>query len=250
MLLALLRPKVMLLLMGACLLSACSTVQQTQSTPETDPWEGMNRAVFKFNDTLDGYLLKPTAKGYRAITPDLVETGFTNFFSNLFEIRNVVNDVLQWKWGHASNNTGRFLVNSTLGIGGFFDVASHMSLEKLDDEDFGQTLAHWGVNDGPYFVIPFLGPSTVRDTAGLPLDWQLSPISYIDHVPTRNTTQAFKFVVDRANLLNAEEFVSGDRYTFIREAYLQRRTYLINDGVSDDEFGGDDFGSDFDDFEE
>ena len=227
-------------------LLAVSGGAYAQEAKEQDPWEGFNRAMFTFNDTLDGYVLKPVAKGYKAVTPDFAEKGVSNFFGNLLEIRNVLNDVLQWKWGQAGNDSGRFLINTTLGIGGLFDVAKHMKLPKSEGEDFGQTLAVWGLGSGPYLVLPFLGPSSVRDGAGLPLDWSADPISYIDHVPTRNSTRAFKFVVDRADLLTAEEFISGDRYIFIREAYLQRRNYLINDGEIDDPFAADPFSAGFD----
>lgn len=208
-----------------------------QESTDRDPWEGFNRAMFAFNNTMDGYVLKPVAKGYKAVTPDFAERGVSNFFGNLLEIRNVLNDVLQWKWGQAGNDTGRFLINTTVGIGGIFDVARHMKLAKSDGEDFGQTLAVWGLDSGPYLVLPFLGPSTLRDGAGLPVDWGVDPISYIDHVPTRNSTRAFSYIVDRAEVLTAEEFISGDRYIFIREAYLQRRDYLIKDGEIDDPFG-------------
>ncbi len=210
----------------------------------TDPLEGYNRAMHGFNDTLDRYVLKPVAKGYRVVTPNPVENGVNNFFGNLLEIRNILNDVLQWKWKQAGNDTGRFLVNSTVGIAGIFDVAKYMNLEKSEGEDFGQTLATWGVGQGPYIVLPFLGPSNLRDTVGLPLDWVADPVGYIEHVPTRNSTRAFDYVVDRAAVLDAEKFVSGDRYTFLREAYTQRRNYLISDGAIEDDFGDGDFESD------
>jgi len=129
-----------------------------------------------------------------------------------------------------------------VGIVGFFDVAKHMAMPKSDGEDFGQTLAAWGVGQGPYLVLPFLGPSTVRDTAGLPADWWAGPSTHIDHVPTRNSVIAFNFIQVRADLLDVEDLVSGDKYLFFREAYLQRRDYLINDGEIEDDFG------DFEDF--
>lgn len=206
----------------------------------SDPWEGFNRKVHTFNEVADRWVLRPVARGYVKVTPDPVEQGVSNFFGNLLEVRNVLNDVLQWKWKQAGNDTGRFLINSTLGVAGVFDVARHMNLEQSDGEDFGQTLAVWGVKDGPFVVLPFLGPSTIRDTAGLPVDWMSHPIDEIDHVPTRNTVQALDFINTRAELLQAEAFVSGDRYVFLREAYLQRRNYLIKDGEVEDDFG--DFG--------
>lgn len=203
-----------------------------------DPWRGMNEVVFDFNDGLDYYFLKPVAKGYKFITPAPVETGVANAFSNLLEIRNILNDILQWKWAQAGNDTGRLLVNSTVGLAGFIDVAAMMDLDPSEGEDFGQTLAVWGVESGPYLVLPFLGPSTLRDGMSLPADWAAGPVGYIDHVPTRNVATGLGILSGRANLLKAEAFVSGDRYTFLRDAYLQRRNHLVNDGDIIDDFGG------------
>lgn len=203
-----------------------------------DPWQGVNEAVFDFNDGLDRYFFKPAAKGYKFVTPDPVEAGVANAFSNLLEIRNIINDVLQWKWGQAGNDTGRLLLNSTLGLGGFFDVAAMMDLDASEGEDFGQTLAVWGVDSGPYLVLPFLGPSTLRDGLALPADWASGPVGYIDHVPTRNTATGLGLLSGRANMLKAESFISGDRYTFVRDIYLQRRNHLVSDGEVVDDFGG------------
>ena len=230
--------------LGLCLAASVSGPLQASE----DPWEGFNRAMYTFNDKADSYLLKPAAKGYRAVTPDAVETSVANVFSNLTELRNVLNDALQWKWGQAGNDLGRFLINSTAGVVGLFDVAKYAGLEKSEGEDFGQTLAVWGVGQGPYVVLPFLGPSSLRDAAGLPLDFQTDPVSYIDHVPTRNSTRFTGLVSQRAGLLQSEELLSGDRYVFIRDAYLQRRDYLINDGAVEDDFGGDldgEYGEDY-----
>lgn len=218
----------------------CSSTPPTSSQ---DPWESFNRSIFVFNDTADRWVLKPVAVGYTKVTPDPVERGVSNFFSNLAEVRNVLNDLLQWKWGQAGNDFGRLLVNSTLGVAGFFDVARHMSLPRSEGEDFGQTLAVWGVGQGPYLVLPFLGPSNVRDTVGLPVDWAADPVTYIDDVATRNSVKALDYIEDRAALLDAEQLVSGDKYLFYREAYLQRRNYLIKDGEIEDDFGA--FGDDF-----
>lgn len=229
---------------SALVLALCLTLAQAVSAQEeqapVDPWEGLNRKVFAFNETADRWVLRPVAKGYRKITPDPVERGVSNFFSNLAEVRNVLNSVLQGKWKQAGNDTGRFLVNSTLGVAGIFDVARHMNLPRSEGEDFGQTLAVWGVPSGPYVVLPFLGPSNLRDTVGVPVDWVVNPMDEIDEVRVRNTLRAMSFVNVRAELLDAESFVSGDRYVFFREVYLQRRNYLINDGQVEDDF--DDFG--------
>ncbi len=234
--------RVALLVVVSLLFVGCAS---TQSTDPRDPWEGFNRSIFSFNDTAERWVLKPVAKGYTAVTPDPVEQGVSNFFSNLLELRNVLNDVLQWKWGQAGNDFGRFLINSTLGVAGIFDVARHLDLPKSDGEDFGQTLATWGVGSGPYLVLPFLGPSTVRDTVVLPVDWATDPVSYIDHVPTRNSVRALDFIDKSTLLLDVGGLVSGDKYIFYREGYLQNRNYLINDGEVedsfDDGFGDDDF---------
>lgn len=217
-----------------------------------DPLEPINRKVQAFNDTADRWVLKPVAKGYTKITPDPVEQGVSNFFGNLLEVRNILNDVLQWKWKQAGNDTGRLLINTTVGVAGIFDVARHLDLEKSEGEDFGQTLAVWGVGSGPYVVLPFFGPSNFRDTTGLPVDWVANPINEIDDISVRNSVKALEYIDKRAGLLKAEGFISGDRYVFMREAYLQRRKYLINDGqVQDDfddfgDFGDDDFGGDYD----
>lgn len=210
-----------------------------------DPWEGFNRGVYAFNEFGDRYVLKPVAKGYRAITPDPVEISMNNVFSNLGELRNILNDALQWKWEQAANDTGRLLVNSTIGLVGLFDVAQRMGLDESEGEDFGQTLAAWGVGQGPYLVLPFLGPSSLRDAGSLPVDWYTDPITYMDHTSSRNTARGTGLIVQRAALLDAEELISGDRYIFLRDAYLQRRDYLINDGVVEDDFG-DDFDEEYD----
>ena len=143
---------------------------------QVDPWERYNRVVFKFNDTLDRFTLKPLARGYRAITPQPVEIAIANAFDNLLEITNITNDILQWKWGQAANDSGRFVMNSTFGILGFFDVASHMGMPKSDGEDFGQTAAKWGSGQGHYLVLPFFGPSTFRDTLTLPANIYTYPV--------------------------------------------------------------------------
>jgi phospholipid-binding lipoprotein MlaA len=208
---------------------------------ETDPWEGMNRKVFAFNETVDRYFLKPVAKGYQWVTPEPVDKGITNVFNNLFEVINVINDLLQFKLGNAANDSGRFLINSTIGLAGVFDVATRMGLER-NEEDYGQTFAEWGMNSGPYLVLPLLGPSTPRDAIGLVPEFLTHPISYVDHVPTRNTLRGIEAIDTRADLLEAEKLIEGDRYVFIRDAYLQRREFLINDGDVTDSFGEDDFG--------
>ncbi len=202
---------------------------------EEDPFEGFNRVVFRFNDTLDTYALKPIAQGYQAVTPQIVEDGVHNVFGNIGEVRNLTHDLLQGKFHDAGVDTGRLLLNTTFGLLGFFDVASEMGLVR-NDEDFGQTLGTWGVGSGPYLVLPLMGPSTVRDgLAGVP-DGYLGPYPYMDHVPTRNVVRGVNVVDTRASLLKVERMVGGDKYVFVRNAYLQTREFRVRDGQVEDDF--------------
>ncbi len=238
------------LLAGLLLTAACASTSQSKTAatsapatetaqPNRDPWEGFNRKVFVFNDTIDRFFLKPVARTYRFVTPNPLETGVSNFFDNVGEVPNMLNNALQWKWRKAGNSTGRLVINTTVGIGGLFDVARYAGLAKQDPESFGQTLSVWGVNSGPYLVLPFLGPSTLTDTAGLPVDWYSNPIAYMHDDEWRRGLQALNVVQTRAGFLEAEKLISGEKYTFIREAYLQRREYLVQDGKVADDFGGD-----------
>lgn len=202
---------------------------------EQDPWEGVNRAIFTFNDKVDTYTLKPLAQGYQTITPNFLEDGISNIFSNLGDVVVLTNDLLQGKVRDAGIDTSRILFNSTFGVLGFFDVATPMGLQK-NDEDFGQTLGVWGLGSGPYVVLPLLGPSTVRDAAGRVPDSFLQPYPYMDHVPTRNVTRAVNVVDLRAGLLSAEKMITGDRYIFVRNAYLQNREFRTQDGQVEDDF--------------
>ncbi|MHC5352323.1 MlaA family lipoprotein [Metapseudomonas furukawaii] len=217
----------------ACLSLAVLPVAAAAS--EEDPWEGFNRAMFRFNDTLDTYALKPIAKGYQAVTPQFLEDGVHNVFNNIGDVGNLANDLFQLKLHNAGVDTGRLVFNTTFGLLGFFDVATPMGLQR-NDEDFGQTLGYWGVESGPYLVIPFLGPSTVRDAGGKIPDAFLEPYPYIGHVPTRNVTRAVDVVDTRASLLSAEKLISGDKYIFIRNAYLQNREFKVKDGEVEDDF--------------
>lgn len=202
---------------------------------EEDPWEGVNRAVFRFNDTVDTYTLKPLAQGYQKVTPDVIETGIGNVFSNLGDVVVLANDLLQGKIRDAGIDTSRVLFNSTFGVLGFFDVATRMGLHK-NDEDLGQTLGAWGLGSGPYVVLPLLGPSTVRDVGGRVGDGFLGPYRYINDVPVRNVTRGVDVVDTRAGLLSAERMITGDRYIFIRNAYLQNREFRTQDGQVEDDF--------------
>lgn len=224
-------------------------ITQSNINNNPDPWEGMNRKIYAFNDTADRWILKPAAKGYRWITPDPLETGISNVFSNLFEMTTIVNGLLQLKFLQAASDSGRFLLNSTVGLAGLFDVASSIGLEK-HNEDFGQTLGYWGVGSGPYIIVPFLGSYTLRSGTGSIIASQTTHYShYINHIPTRNQTFVAENIDRRAKLLSAEELISGDRYSFIRDAYLQQRDYLVNDGKVEDSFGEQDF-EDWEDWEE
>lgn len=230
------------LLLFICLiaLSGCSTLDHP--TDPNDPLESYNRGMFEFNDGVDRYVIKPVAQGYDAVTPGFVQKGINNFFSNLDDFVVIVNDLLQLKFGQLSSDTGRLLINSTIGLGGLIDWASDINMPK-HNEDFGQTLGYWGMPTGPYFVIPILGPSTIRDTGGLIADTaELDPIwrEVEDGLPAlpRESDKAqiitvVKAIDLRASLLKAEKILDEaalDKYTFIREAYLQRREYLVYDG--------------------
>lgn len=230
-------------------LSGCASQAQQEINPD-DPWEGFNRRVFVFNDTLDRYALKPIAQGYDVITPDPLQRGVGNFFSNLGEVRTIFNSLLQWKWANAGVSSGRFLLNSTLGLGGFLDPATELGW-NVNDEDFGQTLAAWGVGEGPYVVLPFLGGRTLRHAGGLPADMYTSPQHYIDDEMTRYGLYALELISFRASVLDQEQLIRGDRYSFLRDAYLQRRRFEVNDGDSgEDPFASDDFDFDDSDFAE
>ncbi|WP_110668550.1 VacJ family lipoprotein [Salinicola halophilus] len=236
---------------GACVAAALSGCASTgQDANPQDPWEGFNRGVYQFNDTLDRYALKPVAQGYDAVTPEPVQDGVGNFFSNLGEIRTAFNSVLQWEWANAGVSSGRFLINSTLGVAGLLDPASRMGLEE-NHEDFGQTLGVWGIDSGPYLVLPILGPSTVRDASGLPVDAYTYPVTYVEDDAWRFGLTFLRFVDLRADLLDQENLIQGDRYSFIRDAYLQRRQFEVTNGeVGEDPFANDDFEYSEDDFAE
>jgi phospholipid-binding lipoprotein MlaA len=197
----------------------------------------MNRAIFEFNEIVDDNVLKPIAKGYKYVTPDPVEVGISNFFSNLGEIGTITNDLLQLKFAQAGRDTMRFFLNSTLGIFGIFDVATPLGLSK-NKEDFGQTLGFWGVPDGPYLVLPFLGPSSFRDGPSMIVDYELSPVEQLHH-EERQVLQTLDIVDTRARLLRATKILdtaAKDKYIFIRESYLQKRESQVNDGNVKEEF--------------
>jgi phospholipid-binding lipoprotein MlaA len=232
--------KSVLLIAVLCGLSGCATTNK-------DPLEGVNRGIYKFNDVVDQYAMKPVAKAYKAVAPTPVRTGISNFFNNLGTLTTVVNDLLQLKFAQAFTDAGRFVINTTFGIAGFIDVASKDNFPK-HQEDFGQTLGHWGVGSGPYLVLPILGPSTVRDAGGLAFDTVTSdPITYLHNtgqIRAHNQVRLVQFLDKRTQLLDAKDLVddaSIDPYAFMRDAYLQRRASLVQDGIVPQELLQDEF---------
>ncbi|MDB9952798.1 VacJ family lipoprotein [Porticoccaceae bacterium] len=209
----------------------------SEEVEHSDRLESLNRSAFVFNETLDNIFLKPAAKVYKAAVPNPLEKGIVNVFSNLNEITNVFNDLLQGKFAQAGNDSGRFLINTTVGVGGLFDVAQRAGLDKSEGEDFGQTLAVWGVGSGPYLMLPLVGPSTLRDAPSKFFDSFANPLGYMDHVSTRNSMRGLDLLAMRADLLALDDVISGDRYLFVRDVYLQRREYLVSDGAIEDDFG-------------
>ncbi|MBL8398487.1 MAG: VacJ family lipoprotein [Candidatus Accumulibacter sp.] len=208
-------------------LTGCAT---TANNPK-DPFEGFNRAMFAVNEGIDA-VVKPVAKGYDAAAPLPVKVVIGNFFGNLWDLWTAANNLLQGKGQDAVSDVGRVLVNSTLGIGGAFDVASDMGLSK-HSEDFGQTLGRWGVGDGPYFYWPVIGPRTTRDTAGWLVDNFYDPVRRVDNIPLRNSLAGIRLIDTRASLLPSDKVVDEaafDRYNYIRDAYLQHRRNMIFDG--------------------
>ena len=233
-------------MLAGAMLSGCASQSQQAANP-VDPWEGFNRRVYAFNDVIDRYALKPVAQGYDFITPEPVQTGVGNFFSNLGEIGTTINSVLQWKWANAGVSSGRFLVNSTLGVAGLLDPATQMGL-TVNKEDFGQTLAVWGVDAGPYVVLPLLGGRTLRHAGAIPADIYTDPVTYVEDDTTRWGLRILELVDLRAGLLDQEKLIRGDRYIFLRDAYLQRRQFMISDGETGaDPFASGEFDFDIDD---
>ena len=218
--------------MGAVFtLNGCATTGA--DTDPLDPMESFNRGVYDFNKGVDTALLKPIAQGYQAVTPDFLNRAITNFFNNLGDVRNAVNNTLQFKLTAAAEDFGRLAVNSTLGVAGLIDLASGFGIER-HDEDFGQTLGHWGVETGPYLVLPFFGPSNFRDAGGLAVDAVfIDPVTQIGHHNTLEYSLLAARVVDRrADLLGAQAILSAaawDEYSFVRDSYLQRRTALVQE---------------------
>jgi phospholipid-binding lipoprotein MlaA len=214
---------------------------------EIDPWESMNRSIFAFNETLDKYLLKPVARGYQFIMPDPAQRSVTNFISNIYEFNTIFNSLLQGRPGNAFHSGGRFVVNTTVGLLGFFDVASRMELDHRP-ADFGQTLAVWGVDSGPFLMAPLIGPRTVRSLTGYFVDTYTSIPALQDDTQAAYIFWTVEVIDIRARLMKAEDLITGDRYIFIRDAYLQNRKAFINGGVVEDSFSDFEEGEDWEEF--
>lgn len=250
-------PRLVLLLLAIALLGQLSACANTASTEEDsayveyDPLEPLNRKMHGFNMALDKAVFRPLARGYKKVVPSPVRRGVTNFFSNLTTPRSALNNLLQGKPGQAFNELGRFLFNSTLGLGGLFDVAGAGGMERYD-ENFGQTLSVWGVPDGPYIVLPFWGPNMASDAFALPFDYYTDPWAHYDNSSVRDKVWLLRVVDLRYRLLSADSILndSQDPYIAVREAFRQNRTFRIYDGdpPSDEEYYEGDFFDEF--FEE
>ena len=219
------------------LLLASANFAISEEIQKVDPLEGINRVFYELNfNLLDPVIIKPIAIIYDQTTPKPVRGVLRNFFSNLDEVPSLVNNVLQGKFGQAGNNAGRFLMNTTIGLGGFFDVAKKAGLQPGEDEDFGQTLAVWGIPAGPYLMLPFFGPSTLRDAPSNFVDSLFDPFSYNNQLSVRVAIKGIDLIALRADLLGIDDVISGDEYLFIRDVYLQNREYVISDGAIEDDF--------------
>lgn len=226
--------KLLALLLAGLSLTGCATLPAGKPDPR-DPWERMNRSTHAFNDALDRAVARPVAKAYVKVMPRFVRTGISNVFDNLDTLNTVVNDVLQGKMKQAGHDSARFLLNTTFGIGGLYDAASAAGLDQ-NNEDFGQTFGKWGMKPGPYLVLPFLGPSTTRDTGGRLIDQFTYPVTYLEDDSTRYIIRGVDLLGNRADLLDLDAQIdrSYDRYAFIRNAWLQRREFQVTDGNIED----------------
>ena len=219
--------RTLLALAATAALSGCAT-----SNNPADPLEGYNRAMFKFNDAVDNAVLKPVATGYKKVTPDFVQTGVSNFFGNLSDVWTAANNLMQGKGAEGMSDVMRVALNSTFGLLGLLDIASEAGFQK-HNEDLGQTMGYYGVTPGPYIVLPILGPSTLRDTVGLPVDMAADPWTYKDPANVRNIGTVLRVVDKRAQLLDATSLLEDaalDRYQFVRDGWLQRRRSQVYDG--------------------
>lgn len=214
------------LILSGCLATPVPVLAQ-ETNP--DPWEPMNRKTQAFNDWADRWFLRPLASGYTKVVPSPLRTGVSNLFDNLWQPWTAVNQLLQGKGKAAANDSARFVLNLTIGVGGLFDPATAAGLAN-NQEDLGQTFARWGAGRGPYLVLPILGPSSVRAGIGRLGDMWAFPPRYINDTELRYAVYVLYAIDTRARLLDVDDLISGDRYLFFRDAYLQRRDFLINDG--------------------
>jgi len=212
-----------------------------------DPWESMNRNIFAFNESLDRYLLRPVARGYDWVMPDFAQRGVGNFIANIYEFNSIFNSALQGRPVGVAHGTSRFLVNTSVGLAGLFDVATRMGIERKR-ADFGQTLAVWGFDRGPFVMLPLFGPRTVRSGIGYFVDTYTSIPALIDSRETAWIFWTVEVIDYRANLLEADDLITGDRYIFLRDAYLQTRQTFLNGGVVEDSFSDFDEGEDWEEF--
>jgi phospholipid-binding lipoprotein MlaA len=236
-----------LALMVMLLGGGCASNPERVTDPR-DPLEPFNRAVFRFNTDFDNAFLKPAAKAYRAVTPEIVDRGVTNFFANLDDVTSLANNVLQFKLSRAGSDLGRLFINTTVGVLGFVDVATNVGLQSYK-EDFGQTLGYWGVEPGAFLMLPFLGPSSMRDAIGWAGDTFTDPLFSYENDKVYWGLLVLRLVDKRADLLEAGDILeqaSIDPYTFIRDAYLQRRRNLVYDGNPPPAEGEEDIWSDVD----
>lgn len=215
-----------LTLLAITTLSGCATMHN-----DKDPYENFNRSMFSVHEGVDKAVLKPISKGYNYITPDPVKTGVSNFFGNIGDIPNMANNLLQWNLNGFANDLFRVLINTTAGIGGIFDPATSLGLEK-SDQDFGLTLAKWGVSNGSYLFLPIIGPGGIRDISGKIVDFTvLNPISYVSAIPARNSLNSGKVIDTRTNMLPVDKIIEEaafDKYSYIRDSYEKMRYYKIN----------------------
>jgi len=227
-----------LLLVLLVLMGGCATTATPDDTPEPevvrvahDPWEPLNRGMYAVHDTVDRFTLKPIARGYKAVIPSFARRGVTNFSQNLTTPRSMLNNFLQGKPGPGFRDLGRFIINSTLGIGGLIDVATAQGM-PVYDEDFGQTLAVWGLPEGPFLFIPILGPNTILDAVAIPVDILSDPLIHYDNSSVRDKLYLLRAIDLRARLLTAEVLLedSKDPYLTLRESYLQNRRFQVYDG--------------------
>jgi phospholipid-binding lipoprotein MlaA len=238
----------LLVLIGGCAAQETADDEPAQEVirAASDPWEPMNRGMYAVHDTIDRFTLKPIARGYKAVVPEFARRGVTNFSRNLLAPRSAVNNFLQGKPGPGFNELGRFIINSTLGIGGLIDVATAQGMDVYD-EDFGQTLAVWGLPEGPFLFIPILGPNTVLDAVSIPVDILSDPLIHYDNSSVRDKIYILRAIDLRARLLTAEILLedSKDPYLTLREAYLQNRRFQIYDGNPPDTEEEDDLFEEF-----